>query len=231
MLYDAILIDADDTLLDFRGAEKNAISAIIQQLGIMDEAAPQVYHRLNKACWEAFERGEVTQAELRVRRFRDFLKHYDLDADPREVGEAYTEALSHQSLLLPGALEAVQAVAAHLPVAVVTNGIPKVQHGRMDPSPLRKYLSAFIISGELGVQKPDPRMLYAALEALGGVDRSRALMVGDRHDDMRGAAACGLDAAAVLYGYGSREELAPFGPKLYAESCQQLTDLLLGESL
>ncbi len=59
----------------------------------------------------------------------------------------------------------------------------------------------------------------------------RALMVGDRHDDMRGAAACGLDAAAALYGYGSREELAPFGPKLYAESCQQLTDLLLGESL
>ena len=38
MLYDAILIDADDTLLDFRGAEKNAISAIIHQLGIMDEA-------------------------------------------------------------------------------------------------------------------------------------------------------------------------------------------------
>ena len=73
MLYDAILIDADDTLFDFRGAEKNAIGAIIQQLGIMDEAAPQVYHRLNKACWEAFERGEVTQAELRVRRFRDFL--------------------------------------------------------------------------------------------------------------------------------------------------------------
>ena len=73
----------------------------------------------------------------------------------------------------------MQAVAAHLPVAVVTNGIPKVQHGRMDPSPLRQYLSAFIISGELGVQKPDPRMLYAALEALGGVDKSRALMVGD----------------------------------------------------
>src|SRR5699024_2958618 len=55
----------------------------------------------------------------------------------------------------------------------------------------------------------------------------RALMVGDRHDDMRGAAACGLDAAAVLYGYGSRAELEPFGPRLYAASCEQLADLLL----
>ena len=56
----------------------------------------------------------------------------------------------------------------------------------------------------------------------------RALMVGDRRDDMQGAAACGLDAAAALYGYGGREELAPFGPVLCAESCQQLADLLLG---
>ena len=37
-------------------------------------------------------------------------------------------------------------------------------------------------------------------------------MVGDRNDDMRGAADCGLDAAGALYGYGSREELEPFHP-------------------
>ena len=42
-------------------------------------------------------------------------------------------------------------------------------------------------------------------------------MVGDRNDDMRGAADCGLDAAGALYGYGSREELEPFGPVLLAE--------------
>ena len=195
MLYDAILIDADDTLFDFRGAEKNAIGAIIQQLGIMDEAAPQVYHRLNKACWEAFERGEVTQAELRVRRFRDFLRHYGLDADPQEVGEAYTEVLATQGMLLPGALEAVQAVAARLPVAIVTNGITMVQRGRMERSPLKEYVSAFIISGEMGFQKPDPRMLYAALDALGGVDRQRALMVGDNlTSDILAANRAGIDA-------------------------------------
>ena len=53
-------------------------------------------------------------------------------------------------------------------------------------------------------------------------------MVGDRSDDMQGAANCGLDAAGVLYGYGSREELEPFHPKLLVESCKELTDQLLG---
>ena len=55
----------------------------------------------------------------------------------------------------------------------------------------------------------------------------RVLMVGDRNDDMRGAADCHLDAAAALYGYGSREELEPFHPVFYAESCAALADALL----
>ena len=37
----------------------------------------------------------------------------------------------------------------------------------------------------------------------------------------------GLDAAGVLYGYGSREELEPFHPVLLTESCTDLTDRLL----
>ena len=44
---------------------------------------------------------------------------------------------------------------------------------------------------------------------------------------MRGAADCGLDAVGSLYGYGSREELAPFHPVLLAESCADLADQLL----
>ena len=55
----------------------------------------------------------------------------------------------------------------------------------------------------------------------------RVLMVGDRGDDMRGAADCGLDAAGALYGYGSREELEPFHPVLLAESCADLAAQLL----
>ena len=59
------------------------------------------------------------------------------------------------------------------------------------------------------------------------VKGKRVLMVGDRNDDMRGAADCGLDAAGALYGYGSREELEPFHPVFLAESCAALADALV----
>ena len=82
-------------------------------------------------------------------------------------------------MLLPGALEAVRAIAEKLPVALVTNGISSVQHGRIDRSPIRPYISALVISGEQGFQKPDPRMIFRALELLGSIEPGRALMAGD----------------------------------------------------
>ncbi len=53
------------------------------------------------------------------------------------------------------------------------------------------------------------------------------LMVGDRKHDMEGAAYHGLDAAGVLFGFGSREELAAFSPVFLAETPTELGDWLL----
>jgi glycerol 3-phosphatase-2 len=54
------------------------------------------------------------------------------------------------------------------------------------------------------VGKPDPQILYTALDRLGP---GRTLMVGDRLDsDLAGADAAGLDAAIVLSGVSSRAE-------------------------
>ena len=56
----------------------------------------------------------------------------------------------------------------------------------------------------------------------------RILMVGDRQDDMQGAVNNQLPAAAVLYGYGSREEMEPWNPVLLAQNCEELTQYILG---
>lgn len=195
MRYDAILIDADDTIFDFHAAEREAIAGVIQRFGIQDPDAPRVYHRVNQACWDLFEKGLLSQDALRVKRFRDFLEHYGLKNDPEEAGEQFVEELSRQRMLLPGAQEVIAEIAGRLPVAIVTNGIASVQHGRIDGSPIKQYISALVISGEQGFQKPDPRMIYRALEMLGDIEPSRALMVGDSlTSDIRAANLAGVDA-------------------------------------
>ncbi len=55
----------------------------------------------------------------------------------------------------------------------------------------------------------------------------RTLMVGDRKDDVKGGLTCGLPVAAILYGYGSFQELTEAGACFPVRDCKELIDLIL----
>lgn len=52
-------------------------------------------------------------------------------------------------------------------MALITNGLSRIQRSRLATSPLTPMLSAVIISEEAGVAKPDPRLAFLAMEAPG----------------------------------------------------------------
>lgn len=194
MRYDVLLLDADMTIYDFHTAEKEALKSVLEHLRIDDPQAPEIYSRINAQCWADLEKGLITQDELRVRRFRELIEYYGVEADLDEVPQLYVEELSHQSQLLPGALQAVKELAQLVPLAIVTNGIPYVQHGRFDRTEVRPYIKELVISGEEGFFKPDPRLIEAALRRM-GTTKERALMVGDSlGSDILGAQRAGVDS-------------------------------------
>lgn len=55
----------------------------------------------------------------------------------------------------------------------------------------------------------------------------RAVMVGDRDNDLQGAAACGLDAVGASYGYAAAGELEAFAPLYLAPDVSALETWLL----
>jgi phosphoglycolate phosphatase len=67
---------------------------------------------------------------------------------------------------------------------------------------------ARVYGADLDGALDDKRLLLAHAIASERIDATRAVMVGDRHHDIRAALANGTRAAGVLWGYGSREELA-----------------------
>lgn len=195
MRYDAILLDADDTLFDFGHAERAAMAEILKWSGIDDEGAYPAYREINDRHWKKLERGELTGAQISTSRFEEFFALYGVKADIRAAADRYQKALARQAKLLQHAQAVVERIAEKLPIAVVTNGLAGVQHARFDSSPIRPFIRALVISGEIGFAKPDPRLLYEALRQLGGVDPSRALMVGDSpSSDLRAANAANIDA-------------------------------------
>ena len=65
------------------------------------------------------------------------------------------------------------------------------------------------------------------LEQTGITDRSSCILVGDRKFDVNGAHEAGMDALAVTYGFGSREELTAAGPDYMADTPEEIKNLLL----
>lgn len=225
MRYAAILLDADETLFDFRAGEAIALRETLRAIDLSGEEAEAAYRRCNEACWRALERGEINQAQLRIRRFADLFRCFGRTDDPALADRIYVDLLSRQAIALPGAPEAVKALSRLAKLALVTNGISVVQRGRIGRSPFAPYLDAVVISEELGCAKPNPRIIHEALAQLGGISPTAALMVGDSlKSDIECARNAGCDACWINGKRVPRESSLPIRYEI--QSIAELPELL-----
>ena len=194
MRYDVLLADNDGTLMDFDRSERIALRSALAAHGIvLSEAMQRRYAQINQQLWEAFERKETTQEKLRVDRFRIFLKEIGGGVDAQSLSQSFLDELSQRADEIEGAYDFLREASARVPVIIVTNGISSVQRSRFARSRLTPFFSNVVISGEIGVAKPDPAFVAYALR-LAGVSRERALLLGDSlTSDMAAAEAAGVD--------------------------------------
>lgn len=126
---------------------------------------------------------------------------HSLQVEPRTAGPlagelagAFVRARTAGQLEDPAAAEVLGALATRYRLALVTNGAPDVQRAKLAGTHLSSLFAAVVISGDLGVGKPDPAPVRAALKAL-GVAPEEAAMVGDsRGRDIAAARAAGVYA-------------------------------------
>ncbi len=191
-----MFFDADDTLYDYPQAERAALEACLDEFHIAVDRPTfsAAYHRHNLAVWKEYEGGRIDQVALRVERFRRLFAELKISGLPLErVSSFYLEALACQSQLLPGALELVRELAAKIPLALITNGIAAVQNRRFAASPITRFFKSIVISEQVGIAKPDPRIFAPALQTI-GIAAADVLYVGDSvSSDMAAARNAGMD--------------------------------------
>lgn len=210
--YDVILFDVDGTLIDSAPGILNTLE--------------EVFHKMNV---------DISGTDLR--RYlgpplrKSFGEHF---TDPAKIEEAtelyrvsYHEKGSHEGNAYPGAEQMLRRLKeAGLVLCTATSKPTEVVVPILEEQGLAPYFD-FIGGASMDETRDTKTDVIRHVLAQPCVRGKRVLMVGDRSDDMRGAADCHLDAAGALYGYGSREELEPFGPVFLADSCQDLTDRIL----
>ncbi len=77
----------------------------------------------------------------------------------------------------------------------------------------------------LPVKKPDPAPLWYCCDHF-GVERSRALMVGDSRYDILAAKNAAVSVTAFSYGYNGGMDLSTFEPDYLFDSFSELTKLI-----
>lgn len=191
----AVFFDLDDTLIDRAGAFARYVEHLFVRF---PHAFPEPRRAEARAELHALDRRGASDRSAFCRRVTETFP--GLGMEPARLWE-------DMSGLLPAYVrgdDAVQALVRGLtqrqPVAVVSNGSGRVQRAKLHHSGLMHVLPEVFLSGEVGADKPDPRIFQAALAH---VDRAPedVLHVGDDPErDIAAAARLGLATCWVSHG-------------------------------
>lgn len=179
-MYEFLLLDMDDTILDFKKAEEVALKKTLLSFSL--EPTQEVcarYSQINQSYWEMLERKEITREKLKVQRFGDLFKEYGISVDSALCAKRYVENLAQGHYFLPGAQEAVQRLCQKYKLYLVSNGATDVQMSRLESAGIGKYFQKVFISQQMGVDKPDKLFFERCFEKIPGFDKSKAIIVGD----------------------------------------------------
>lgn len=210
--FDAVFFDVDGTLID---------------------SAPGILYTMEEAfrCMGT----DVSQVDLRqymgppLR--KTFSAYYD---DPEEVERAvdyyrtsYAVKGCHMCSLFDGVPDMLRALRdAGVLLYTATSKPTVVAEPMLRELGIAEYFTE-IAGASMDTARDTKTAVIRSLLGRPELAGRRILMVGDRRDDMIGAADCGLPTAAVLYGYGSEQELAPYHPGVMAADCEQLKSYIL----
>lgn len=199
-LVEAVVFDLDDTLFDHTGSTRRALDRWLQTLGVAVSTSLVVqWFDLEARHYDAWRAGAISFQEQRRRRIRDFLpligRPTGTDAQLDSVFADYLHCYEESWQAFDDAQPALDKLAAAgLVLAVLTNGTTAQQEAKIEMIGVAPHLAAVVTSEELGIAKPAPRAYLGTTERI-GVNPSRTLHVGDRHDlDVIAARAAGLRA-------------------------------------
>lgn len=199
--YSHIFFDLDHTLWDFEKNSEETLYTLFEQfeLGSHGKFDCNSFYRkykfVNVRLWDLYNKGKITQQELRERRFVKTLVGLGLAEHevPKGLSEAYTDMCPTKSAVFPYAHEVLQYLQPKYGLHIVTNGFKDVQHIKMDSSSLHGYFKEIVTSDCCGYKKPDRRMFEYLLDRLQAKPK-QCLMIGDNYEcDIEGAREAGID--------------------------------------
>lgn len=180
-MYNTILWDVDQTLLDFEKSQDYALRFSFGQLQLeINEEIVRLYASINDAYWKRLELGEVTKKELLTGRFDTLFERLRItDVSSADIAPIYQKALGSVYYFIDDSLELCKKLKGKVRQYAVTNGVASTQRNKLQLSGLLHIMDGIFISEEIGYEKPDIRFFEACFKQIPDFEAEKTLIVGD----------------------------------------------------
>jgi HAD superfamily hydrolase (TIGR01509 family) len=183
-LIDAVVFDLDGVIVDSEHVWDEVRTAYTNESGgRYTERATRDMMGMSSLEWSAYMASEL-----------------GVPGTPEEINAAVVERMLERygaaPPLIPGATEAVRAIAARWPVAIASSSNPELIDVVLRASGLAEVVRVAVSSEEVARGKPAPDVYLEAARRL-GVEPSRCAAVEDSHNGIRSARAAGMRVLAI----------------------------------
>ncbi|MEM2994811.1 MAG: HAD family hydrolase [Candidatus Bathyarchaeia archaeon] len=210
---EGVLLDLDGTLVDSRGAYREAVETAFKALG-----------------WKTVPASVVLEIPRRLELnlpINDLVGNADGQRFLDLYLNAYYGATATKTRLMPKIEDTLKRLSEKAVLALVTmRHVPKEKvMAELENFGIAKFFRHVTTGLDTSDPKPSPDALIRCAEKL-GVQACECLVVGDSVADVRAGKAAGAKTAAVLSGIFSRMELESEKPDLILKSVNRLPDFI-----
>ena len=215
MKYQNILFDLDGTITDPCEGITNSYLYAVNKLNLTDENPGSIKNYIGAPLHSYFELKH------------GFQKHDELMKGVNYYREYYGERGMFECRLYDGISSLIeQLYASGKSVFSVTSKPAFYAEKILQHFDLLKYFKD-IFGSDLNAFNKSKEELIQNLLNKHIIDKTSAVMIGDRKFDVIGAKHHGIDSIGVTYGYGSEKEIKETKPTYIASSICEISDILL----
>lgn len=205
----AVLLDIDNTILDFDAYVKESMRSGFEKfgLGTYDDDMFPVFKKINTGLWEDIERGALSYEGLLQCRWNKIFAALNISFDGQVFEKHFKGCLFDSAIPMDGAFACLDYLKEKYILAVASNGPYEQQVNRLQKGGMLPYFSKLFISSAIGASKPSEKFFSHCLNELNDEMKKRneheilpaeIMMIGDSlTSDIAGALDSGMKACYV----------------------------------
>ncbi len=222
----AVLIDVDDTILDFNKCANTAVRKTFADFSLgFEEKYIATFHEINDSLWRKVEFGQMTRDEVRRVRWGMVFERLNIDFDSALFEKQFIANITETAEPMDNALEMVEYLSKKYTLCVASNSAYSIQSNRLKKAGMFDFFDKFFLSNEIGYAKPNPLYYEKCLEELGNISPSEVFMIGDTLTaDIKGGKNAGMHT--IWFNPYGLEPFLDITPDYTVSSLLEIKDIL-----